>query len=188
MGLQFRIQYKKGNSNMAADAFSRQFSDMATIASSTVQPEWLDRLQAGYEDDVQARKLIEDLSVSGSNEKGYTLRDGILRLHDRIWVGNNTLAQNHILQALHNSGVGGHSGVQATYHRVKQYFAWPNLKKTVQDFVGGCQICQQAKPEHVKVPGLLQPLPVPTGAWKVICMDFIEGLPICLVITMSFWW
>jgi hypothetical protein len=123
MGLQFRIQYKKGNSNMAADAFSRQFSDMATIASSTVQPEWLDRLQAGYEDDVQARKLIDDLSVSGSNEKGYTLRDGILHLHDRIWVGNNTLAQNHILQALHNSGVGGHSGVQATYHRVKQYFA-----------------------------------------------------------------
>jgi hypothetical protein len=39
MGLQFRIQYKKGNSNLAADALSRQFSDMATIASSTVQPE-----------------------------------------------------------------------------------------------------------------------------------------------------
>ena len=91
---------------------------------------------------------------------------------------NNAIAQNHILQALHNSAVGGHSGVQATYHRVKQYFSWPRLKKTVQDFVAGCQVCQQAKPEHVKLPGLLQPLPVPNGAWKIICMDFIEGLPL----------
>lgn len=93
-------------------------------------------------------------------------------------MGNNPLAQNHILQALHNSGVGGHSGVHATYQRVKQYFSWPQMKKSVQDFVAGCQVCQQAKSEHVKLPSLLQPLPVPTGAWNVICMDFIEGLPL----------
>ena len=154
MGLQFRIQYKKGSSNLAADALSRQFEGMAAVTASTIQPAWLDRLQAGYEDDDQAKKLIEQLSLNGSNEQGFTLRDGILRLRDRIWVGNNSLAQNHILQALHNSGVGGHSGIQATYQRVKQYFAWPNMKKSIQGFVAGCQICQQAKPEHVKFPGL----------------------------------
>jgi hypothetical protein len=37
--------------------------------------------------------------------------------------------------------------------------------------------CQQAKPERVKYPGLLQPLQVPTGAWQTVTMDFIEGLP-----------
>lgn len=178
MGLQFRIQYKKGNTNLAADALSRQFRNLAAVTSSTLQPAWLDRLQAGYEDDEQARKLIEELSVTGINAQGFSLTDGMLRWNKRIWVGNNSLAQNHILQALHNSGVGGHSGVHATYHRVKQYFFWPSMKKTVQDFVAGCQVCQQAKPEHVKTLGLLQPLPVPTGAWKVICMDFIEGLPL----------
>lgn len=79
MGLQFRIQYKKGNSNLAADALSWQFSDLAAVSSSSVQPEWLDRLQAGYEDDPQARKLIEELTLSGSNDQGYTLKDGVLR-------------------------------------------------------------------------------------------------------------
>ena len=39
-------------------------------------------------------------------------------------------------------------------------------------------MCQQAKVEHIKSPGLLQPLPVPTVPWDVISMDFIEGLPL----------
>lgn len=40
-----------------------------------------------------------------------------------------------------------------------------------------CSVCKQAKVEHVKYPGLLQPLPVPEHAWQIISMDFIEGLP-----------
>ena len=31
--------------------------------------------------------------------------------------------------------------------------------------------------EHTKIPELLQPLPVPDRAWKVVSLDFIEGLP-----------
>lgn len=81
-----------------------------------------------------------------------------------------------MLNALHGSAVGGHSGIPVTYRRVKQLFAWPGLKTSVQEFVS-CQICQQAKSERVKYPGLLEPLPIPKSAWQIISMDFIEGLP-----------
>lgn len=47
----------------------------------------------------------------------------------------------------------------------------------MQDFVQSCAVCQQAKPEHVPYPGLLQPVQIPEHAWQVISMDFIEGLP-----------
>jgi len=90
-------------------------------------------------------------------------------------VGTNALAQQHILQALHDSGIGGHSGITATYIRVK---ALSNLKQTVHDFVQQCSTCQQAKVEHKKMPGLLQPLPIPSQAWEVVCLDFVEGLPV----------
>lgn len=56
-------------------------------------------------------------------------------------------------------------------------FSWPKLKQTVQQFVANCQVCKQAKPERVKYPGLLMPLPVPDRAWQVVTLDFIEGLP-----------
>lgn len=47
----------------------------------------------------------------------------------------------------------------------------------MQQFVAQCVICQQAKPERVKYPGLLQPLPIADHNWQIISMDFIEGLP-----------
>jgi hypothetical protein len=51
------------------------------------------------------------------------------------------------------------------------------LPKSVIAYVQTCEICQQAKSEHVKLPRLLQPLLVPDIAWSTISLDFIEGLP-----------
>lgn len=79
--------------------------------------------------------------------------------------------------AMHTSAVGGHSGIPVTYRRLKQYFHWPSMKQDVQTFVSSCTICLRAKPDRTKSPGLLHPLPVPTAAWSLITMDFIEGLP-----------
>jgi hypothetical protein len=64
-----------------------------------------------------------------------------------------------------------------TFRWLKQLFAWKGMKKQVFEFVKSCMVCQQAKPDRVKSPGLLQPLPVPESAWQIITMYFIEGLP-----------
>jgi len=176
MDLDYSIQYKKGMTNAAADSLSRR-PPSTIMAVSLYSPTWLDQLQASYADDDFTKQLLIELSVSPTNDKGFQLLNGVLRYKGRVWVGNNTLAQNHILQALHDSGVGGHSGFNATYQRIKQLFAWPHLKDTVKQYVAAYAVCQQSKVEHVKSPGLLQPLSVPTAAWSVVCMDFIEGLP-----------
>jgi hypothetical protein len=48
---------------------------------------------------------------------------------------------------------------------------------SVKSFVKQCTICQQAKHEHCKSPGLLCSLLVPQGSWQDVSMDFI-GLSI----------
>lgn len=92
-------------------------------------------------------------------------------------MGSNSALQTKLIAAFHSSAVGGHSGVQASYQRIKRLFFWSGMKHDVENFVKQCQVCQQAKHEHCKYPGLLQPLPVPENSWQDLSMDFIEGLP-----------
>jgi hypothetical protein len=94
----------------------------------------------------------------------FTLMDGVLRYKKRIWLGHNTVLHQQVLQAVHASAMGGHSGFPVTYSKMKQLFAWKGMKTATLAFVQSCQVCQQAKPNRVKYPGLLAPLPIPDGA------------------------
>lgn len=120
--------------------------------------------------------MLQELSIQ-SHSGHYTLTKGIIYFKSRIWVGNAPDIQHQILFALHNSAVGGHSGYEATYSRVKRLFAWPHLKQSVKDYVAQCVVWQQAKTEKIASPELLSPLPIPDGSWQTLTMDFIEGLP-----------
>lgn len=178
MGLSYKIIYKKGTENRVADALSRVMpSDTYELSTiSMVKPVWLQYIQSGYHLDPHAMKLLTELSVQPSIGH-YTLQEGLIRYKGRIWIGSNSSLQAKILSSLHNSAMGGHSWFEVTYHRIKTLFAWPKLKQDVKTFVSQCTICQQAKTERVAYPGLLAPLPIPEGAWQVVTMDFIEGLP-----------
>uniref|UniRef100_A0A8R7P4B6 Reverse transcriptase domain-containing protein n=1 Tax=Triticum urartu TaxID=4572 RepID=A0A8R7P4B6_TRIUA len=176
LGLQYKIEYRKGATNLAADALSRR--PTGTNCSITVcVPTWLTQVKQGYSADSSCRDML-DKAKQGIALKGpFQVTNGLIRYKGRVWLGQNKEAQNKVLHELHSGALGGHSGVQATYNRIIRLFAWPKLKQAVKKFVGNCAICKQAKPEHVKYPGLLQPLPIPEQAWEMVTLDFVEGLP-----------
>jgi hypothetical protein len=138
MDLQFNIVYKQGNTNQAADALSRCPVVSTIFAVSACTPLWVENLIKGYEDDPVASQLLAELALSPHGTKDYTITDGVIRFRGRIWIGNNALAQQHVLQALHTSGIGGHSGFHGTYHHVKALFAWPKMKDSIRKFVLHC--------------------------------------------------
>jgi transposase InsO family protein len=178
LGMQYKIVYKKGQDNRVADALSRRpHPSEICMAISTVVPQWCSAVVAGYSSDPQAQTYIAQLSVAPDAVPHFSLQNGLLRYKNRIWLGNNKHMHHQVIQALHTSAVGGHSGVPVTCRRVRQLFAWPGLTKDVHDFVISCPTCQQSKPDRARYPGLLQPLPVPSSAWQSISMDFVEGLP-----------
>lgn len=177
MGMQFKIVYRKGKENLAADALSRVSHMLALQAMSSVQPLWIQEVANSYTTDTQGQQLLARLAVKSPDSLGYSLQQGVIRINNRIWVGNNSALQTKIIDALHSSAVGGHSGQKATYHRVKRMFVWKGLKQDVEGYVKQCAVCQQAKHLNTHPAGLLQPLPVPEGVWQDISLDFVEGLP-----------
>lgn len=177
VGLQFSFKYRRGSDNGAADALSRVGHLLSIDALSVCQPQWLQEVANSYETDADSQDLLQQLALCSPDEQGYELRQGVIRLQNRLWIGANTALQTKLISAFHASAVGGHSGVTATYQRLKKLFAWRGMKQAVEDFVHQCATCQHAKHEHLKTPGLLQPLPIPTEPWRDLTMDFVEGLP-----------
>lgn len=178
MGLQYKVQYKKGIHNGAADALSRRpTSDSQVFSVTTVQPSWLSTVLASYTADPFAQKMLQQLVLDPASADSYTLDHGILCHKGRIWVGNDLQLQKQIVSAFHDSPQGGHSGFPVTYRRLISLFSWPAMKRMIREYVRCCRICQQAKPERLPPAGLLQPLPVPSEPWEVATMDFIDGLP-----------
>jgi hypothetical protein len=176
LGFQYNIIYKKGKESSAADALSRQHHAAEVQAISVSKPRWLEIIVEYYATDPEAKQLLTELSISHENDRGYQLKDGLIRYKGKIWLGSHKEAHEAVMLALHNSGIGGHSGMKATYHKIKS-LNMPGMKQQVEAYVAACSICKKAKSEHSKLPGTLQPLLVPDQAWNVIAMDFIEGLP-----------
>jgi hypothetical protein len=130
-----------------------------------------------YATDLKAQQLLTQLAVQGPDAQGFTLQQGLIRYKGKLWVADNSALRTKIINAFHATAVGGHSGIQATFQRVKALFHWKGMKVDVEDFVKQCSVCQHAKHSNALPPGLLQPLPIPQGAWQDISMDFTEGLP-----------
>jgi hypothetical protein len=104
------------------------------------------------------------------------VHSGILRYKGKICVGSSIDLRTRILDSLHASAIGGHSDINATHQRVSRIFHWPQLRKSLEKFVAICAVCQRAKSENCRYPGLLAPLPIPDMTWTFISMDFVEGL------------
>ncbi|KAJ1702159.1 hypothetical protein LUZ63_001938 [Rhynchospora breviuscula] len=187
LGLDYTIEYKKGCENKIADALSRREGhcvddvvDIAELAAvTTLLPRWVEDIQLSYIDD----PWIATLQTKAREQEAFehkliTNNQGLIRFKNRICVGHSGNWRHHLIKEVHDSSVGGHSGIFNTYKRVKAMFYWPKLKEMVQAYVLSCPTCQMTKPEHILTPGLLQPLPIPHEAWSSIGMDFITGLPI----------
>lgn len=179
LGYDYEIIYKSGQENRVADALSRQElqGSVALNALSVVQTDWLLPLKQAWETDPELQVIIQDLISDPLSHKHYLWQHGLLTYKDRLVVGASDSIRNAVLQEIHSSPLGGHSGTERTFKRAKRSFFWKGMKSSVIHFVTHCDVCQRNKHETVASPGLLQPLPIPEKLWTDISMDFIEGLP-----------
>ncbi|XP_026439743.1 uncharacterized protein LOC113338565 [Papaver somniferum] len=178
LGFDYVVRYKKEVENIVADALSRRPPDSAhcnLLAAST--PAWAQEVLSSDTGDEKAQGIISKLLLSPSSVENFTYKEGILRYQTKLYIGTGGTNRQALLHSLHNSVMGGHSGIQATYARAKAHFYWQGLKKDVLLFVYEYDECQRNKSDTTSSAGLLQPLPIPDYAWKHITMDFVDGIP-----------
>lgn len=69
MVLQYKLVYRKGKDNTAADAPSRQPSENELFVISLCCPRWLESIVDGYAEDAKAKALLQELSITSPNPR-----------------------------------------------------------------------------------------------------------------------
>lgn len=163
-----------------ADALYRvSGAEVFTLDVSSLQPLLLNQIVSSYSADMDIQLLIAQLvkDVALPSVSRFSFDGQLLRRKGRLVVGNYSALRREIVALCHDSSWGGHSGVHATYQRLKSLFYWKVQTKDVRKYVKECSVCQQVKSETVATPGLLSPLPAPNRVFTDISMDFVVGLP-----------
>lgn len=92
-------------------------------------------------------------------------------------VPKNPELRNKILDEAHLSKFSMHPDSNKMYHDLRSLYWWTRMKRKIAKYISECDTCQRVKASHLKVAGILQPLPIPSWKWEDICMDFIAVLP-----------
>jgi hypothetical protein len=112
----------------------------------------------------------------------YTVADGLLYYSTgaedtpRVVVPHDEDLKYRILYEAHDAALSGHLGREKTYSSVSRTYWWPKLYKWTRTYVRTCETCQRVKPSpHAAAP--LASLPVPSGCWESMSLDFVFVLP-----------
>ncbi|RVW32429.1 Transposon Tf2-8 polyprotein [Vitis vinifera] len=175
MGYDYEIIYRPGRENSAADALSRKSGSPALLHLHVPVVTVWDEIKKAYEGDsyVQSLTRMANAQLEGS----YAWRNGLLFFKGRVVIPSHAALRTKLLHEMHDTKIGGHSGVLRTFKKLAQQFYWPKMYQAVQEYIKKCETCQKVKSETMPPAGLLQPLPIPCQVWDDITLDFIEGLP-----------
>lgn len=154
MQFDYDITYIKGCENVIADSLSRcNFPDAASFCTVHFSEPaiHLDRLKEECASDRFLQSLMERI-VSGNwsrlsqRERPFkrmayrlTIDDGVVRYGSKV-VPPSSL-YNRILSIAHQT----HNGVAATLMLIQKDFYWPEMRRTVEQYVHGCETCNAAR-------------------------------------------
>lgn len=140
LGFNYEVHYKKGRDSKVADALSRKRDGLENCqAMSIVIPTWVQQVKASYEGDTFVQRFLETKALQPVELPDWEIQGDLLRFKSRIVVGTAKDLRTTLIQEMHNTSYGGHSGIHGTYQSVKRLFFWPNMKKDITTWVQNCK-------------------------------------------------
>ena len=135
------------------------------------------RLHKLQVEDEQARKLRANQQLDQQlGQQGWDDINGVLHHQGLSYVPE--IIRMELISRHHDNPLAGYFGIEKTRELLSRKYYWPTLRRDVDNYVRGCDVCLASKAVRHKPYGDLQSLPVPTHCWKDLSMDFVTGLPI----------
>lgn len=200
IGFDFKIIFKKGIFNQAADFLSRNPINLNNTINNTeknkpyniniVEPINIKILQTKdnyLKNIITALENTEIMDAKWQNiAKSYILnKNDELLYYKEIINGSPKLVlavpeilTKEIIQNFHdNKMVGAHLGVHKVYNKIRSRYHWPLMHKQIKTYVTSCIICQKRKPDKTKQVGKMQTYPIKNGApFSDITIDYVGPL------------
>ena len=88
------------------------------------------------------------------------------------------IIRSEVISRHHDDLLAEHFGIDKTRELVGRKYYWLSLRRDVESYVRGCNVCLTSKVIRHKPYGDLQSLHIPTHRWKDLSMNFVTGLPL----------
>ena len=147
----FTIIYKKGTANTNADALSR-IPNVHLLEKNDKTENESDSSESEFD-----------------SESENSDHDDIQYIDDREKI-------NEVLKEFHDSPIGGHTGMNRTFSKLKQYFRWKGMKKDIENYIRRCEICQKNKATQPKTKMPLVITPTASEPFEKCAMDIVGPL------------
>jgi hypothetical protein len=136
-------------------------------------------LIAAHNSDPYVRRFL--LSPYTSEFRLASLHHGALYVDGKLYVPEQF--RTRVLQTCHDAPTSGHLGVENTLDLVLRRYYWPDMRRTVRNFVRTCDSCQRNKHVRHAPYGELVPLPTPSRPWSEVVIDHVPELRLSLGFT-----
>lgn len=140
----------------------------ASVPTAEVELSFTDRIRKATPHDRSFKELLRNHSNRFVERNGIVFRKDPHR--NRVCIPKSL--RNLVMDEIHRFC--NHAGLNRTYAVLREKYFWPRMLRDVTSFVRDCHACQLAKPSTVGPQSLLRPLPVPSGRWESISMDFLQ--------------
>ncbi|KAL3530062.1 hypothetical protein ACH5RR_009384 [Cinchona calisaya] len=124
-----------------------------------------------------AEKMIQEKVMNSAEDKDWSYKDGVLRFRGKSYIGDQGEIKKKIIQAMHDSQLGGQSGEQASWGRAKILFYWPRMFRDFKEVIMQCDAYKRCKNDNFPYLGPFTALTRAKVFLESYHMDFIDGLP-----------
>ena len=105
--------------------------------------------------------------------EGWKVVKGVLQYRGLLYVSQ--LIRSGEISCHHNNYLVGHFDIDKTRELIGRKYLWPSLRKDVETYVRGCDVCQTSNAICHKSHKDLQSLPIPTHRWNKLFIDFVTS-------------